>query len=330
MTVGLCSILDPCLACIYKKAEKQWRKSKKYDDNFLFKFKRNAFTHQLNIARRKCYGDKIEGCHSDQRKLFSLINSVSKPKEKIGYPIATSIPELANEFSNFFVTKIESIREELDSIETDATTSDYFSSYESKKEFSNFEILSEQQASELIIKSPNEQCIADPLPKWIIKACIDVLLPFITHIINLSLQNGSFAGAWKEAFIIPLLKNIGLGIIFPNLRPVSDLSFISKIAGEASAKQISSHVKLHCPLPTLQSAYKEYHSTETALLKVLSDLLLDIDAQKGTLLVMSDLSAAFDTIDHAILLDILKKKVALSVTILQWVQSYISNRYQCV
>ena len=183
---------------------------------------------------------------------------------------------------------------------------------------------------ELIIKSPNKQCIADPLPTGMIKECLGVLLPFITHIINLSLQSGSFAGVWKEAFIIPLLKKVGLDIISPNFRPVSNLSFISKMAERASVKQISSHMNLHCPLPALQSAYKEYHSTETALLKVLSDIRLDIDAQKVTLLVMLDLSAAFDTIDHAILLEILKKKVGLSGTALQWVQSYISNRYQCV
>ena len=56
-------------------------------------------------------------------------------------------------------------------------------------------------------------------------------------------------------------------------------------------KQISSHMNLHCPLPALQSAYKEYHSTEAALPKVLSDIRLDMDAQKVTLLVMLDLSA---------------------------------------
>ena len=95
-------------------------------------------------------------------------------------------------------------------------------------------------------------------------------------------------------------------------------------------KQMSSHMNLHYPLPALQSAYKEYHSTETALLKLLSDIRLDMDAQKVTLFVMLDLSAAFDTIDHAILLEIPKKKVGLSGTALQWVQSYISTRYQCV
>ena len=154
--------------------------------------------------------------------------------------------EHANEFNNLFVTKIKSIREELDSIETDVTASDYFSSYSPKKEFSNFEILSEEQVRELIIKSPYKQCIADPLPTWITKECLDVLLPFITHIINLSLQSGFFAGEWKEAFIMPLLKRVRFDIIFPNFRPVSNLSFISKIA-----EQISSHMKPHCPLPAL-------------------------------------------------------------------------------
>ena len=77
-----------------------------------------------------------------------------------------------------------------------------------------------------------------------------------------------------------------------------DMESSLKIAERASVKQISSHMNLHCPLPALQSAYKEYHSTETAMLKVLSDIRLDMDAQKVTMLVMLDLSAAFDTIDH--------------------------------
>ena len=75
-------------------------------------------------------------------------------------------------------------------------------------------------------------------------------------------------------------------IIFTNFRPVSNLSSISKIAVRASVEQISSHMNLHCRLPALQSAYKEYRSTDTALLKVLSDILLDMDAQEVTLLVM--------------------------------------------
>ena len=127
------------------------------------------------------------------------------------------------------------------------------------------------------------------IKEWMIKEYLGVLLPLITHIINLSLQSGSLAGAWKEAFIIPLLKKVCLDIIFPNFRPVSNPSSISKIAERASVKQISSHMNLHCPLPALQSAYKEYHRTETALLKVLSDIRLDMDAQKVTLLVMLDL-----------------------------------------
>ena len=131
------------------------------------------FTHQLNIARWKFYSDKIKECRGDQRKLFSLINSVSKPKKKVDYPPARSITELANDFSNFFVTKIKLIREELDSIETDAKTSDYWSSYKPIKQSSNFEILSKQQVRELISKPPIKQCIADPLPTWIVKEWLD-------------------------------------------------------------------------------------------------------------------------------------------------------------
>ena len=96
----------------------------------------------------------------------------------------------------------------------------------------------------------------------------------------------------ENALVKPLLKKLGLALVFPSFRPVSNLPFISKLTEKASVNQLSDHMNKVRPLPSGQSAYRPCHSTETALLKVQSDILLSMDDQKVTLLVMLDLTSA--------------------------------------
>ena len=79
-----------------------------------------------------------------------------------------------------------------------------------------------------------------------------------------------------------------------------------------------------------QSTYKEFHSTETALLKVHNDVTLNIDKGKVTTLTMLDLSAAFDTIDHSILIKRLSLWYGISGTALNWFLSYLTGRHQTI
>ena len=79
----------------------------------------------------------------------------------------------------------------------------------------------------------------------------------------------------------------------------------------------------------LQSAYKQNHSAETALLKVQNDLLMAIDTYGDAVLILLDLSAAFDTIDHTILLQRLHE-LGIRDAALDWFKSYLSQRRQSV
>ena len=79
-------------------------------------------------------------------------------------------------------------------------------------------------------------------------------------------------------------------------------------------------------LPKLQSGFRARHSTETALLKVLSDILLSADQQQVTLLVLLDMSAAFDTVDHAILLQRLESSFGVSGGVLSWLSSFLDGQ----
>ena len=108
--------------------------------------------------------------------------------------------------------------------------------------------------------------------------------------------------SFKCANIRPLLKKPGLDSeILKNYRPVSNLPFISKVLERVVDKRLEQHLVVNNLHEELQSAYRKFHSTETALLKVQSDILQSLDKGNVTVLVMLDLSAAFDTIDHHIL-----------------------------
>ena len=164
------------------------------------------------------------------------------------------------------------------------------------------------------------------MPSRLVSKC-DALIPVITMIINKSLEAGLFPESWKEVLVCPLLKKPGLDIIFKNFRPVSNLAFLSMLAEKAVFHQIHDHMTDMSLYPIAQSAYRENHSTETALLKVKNGILLNMNKQHVTLLVLLDLSVAFDTVDHGILLEALKK-LGLGGKAFEWSRSYLLGRCQ--
>ena len=111
---------------------------------------------------------------------------------------------------------------------------------------------------------------------------------------------------------------------------MSNLAYLSKLIERVIAIRLRSHMDFHNLHELLQSSYKCFHSCETALLKVKSDILQAIDSNKCVLLILLDLSAAFDTVDHQKLLEILSVKLGLTGTALNWFCSYLSDRIQSV
>ena len=113
-------------------------------------------------------------------------------------------------------------------------------------------------------------------------------------------------------------------------RPISNLSYISKLLERCVNIQLNDYLSANNLLPPVQSAYRKFHSTESAVLKVLSDIYAAADEKMVTLLGLLDLSAAFDTVDHQILFDRLRHEYGLDGTVLSWFKSYLTNRTICV
>ena len=120
---------------------------------------------------------------------------------------------------------------------------------------------------------------------------------------NQSLKDGIFPRALKEASIRPGLKKPTLDVDdLKNYRPISNLSYLSKILEKAVHNQICDYVNKNNLFSPHQSGYRQFHSCETAVTKIHNDVLMMIDGKENVLLLLLDLSAAFDTINHDLLL----------------------------
>ena len=193
--------------------------------------------------------------------MFKLVTSLLKPNHESLYP-ESPMNDLPNEFGCYFGSKIEKIRHELDQLEFPSDNFRY-TSQSTAQSFESFTKLSEDDVRKLIFQSPSKHCVNDPLPTWLLKECVEEILPFVTLLINMSLQQGHFPLLWKNAIVTPILKKVGADIIFSNYRPVSNLPFLSKLVERAVVKQLSAHMAINNVLPANQSAYRQFHSTET-------------------------------------------------------------------
>ena len=166
---------------------------------------------------------------------------------------------------------------------------------------------------------------------WLLKQSVELLAPFLCRTFNWSLENGIVPSIFKSAYITPLLKKADLDPAEPkSFRPISNMSVISKLLERLVSKQLLRYFKDNDMLPVLQSAYRAHHSTDTAILRVLSDILSALDSGNLVMLTLLDLSAAFDCVDHHTLLQRLRTSYGLGEQVVNWFTSFLSGRTQQV
>ncbi|KAK6168510.1 hypothetical protein SNE40_021026 [Patella caerulea] len=238
---------------------------------------------------------------------------------------------LADEFNGFFDTKISKLKAGIETAAQNVMPPSDIST-PINCSLQSFDAVSTEHIGKIILDSKSATCDLDPLPTWILKKdlIVDTISPLITYIFNSSISSSCVPESLKYALVTPILKKSSLDQqIFKNYRPVSKLPFLEKVLEKVISCQIRDYLvknNLHDPL---QSAYKHGHSTETALLKIKTDIDLALDKNHGVNLVLLDLSAAFDTVSHDILFKRLEN-IGIKGSALDWITSYLSNRIQQV
>lgn len=321
--------------------ERKWTKSKLTVFHEAYREQCARYNTLLQEAKTKHYTSKVESCGRDQKAVFNLTKHLLGKKNVSVLPEHVSASTLAETFSTFFTSKITTIREDMrqvmcanDNISGVESNSHDYTDIDSERVHNVLDSLdpaTEKEIRDIITKSPSKSCKLDPIPTELLKECLDELVPSITQIVNQSLFSATMPSTLKHAVIRPLLKKAGLNPEeHKNYRPISNLSFLSKVVEKVVATRLDKHMNdnnLHEPL---QSAYRANHSTETALLKVQNDILQALDSQHVAVLVLLDLSAAFDTIDHHTLLTRLSREFAIKGKAYEWFHSYLIGRSQSV
>ena len=314
-----------------RQLERKWRNTKNQIDHDNFKAQRDLVKFMFHQAKSDYYHKKIQGCAGDQKALFKITNHLMHRSSTPKLPTCSSHEELASRFSAHFVGKIHNIRDSLQAVAINLPPAVVHHDSACQSSLTTFAPASEEEIIKTIKMSPPKSSPLDPLPTQLVKNCLDTLAGPITRLINMSFEDGQFPSSFKAALVTPVIKKDNLDCNdMNNYRPISNLSFVSKVVERAVADRLNAHLTKHRLRENQQSAYRKLHSVETALVSVHNDIMCAVDAKKAVLLVLLDLSAAFDTIDHAVLLERLNVNFGIKGLALTWLQSYLSNRRQAV
>ena len=170
----------------------------------------------------------------------------------------------------------------------------------------------------------------DILPVSLLKHCADVFAPIVARIANLSLSEGCFASGFKMMQVSPLLKKSGLDCTDPaNYRPISNMSTVSKMVERLVLVRLKQHLLASVNFNPQQSAYRTGHSTEMAIIKMLDDFYAGINNKQLIILVSLDISAAFDTICHSMVLQRICDDFGVHGAAFKWIDLSMRSSTVC-
>ncbi|KAI2653946.1 RNA-directed DNA polymerase from mobile element jockey [Labeo rohita] len=267
-----------------------------------------------------CHRSELISSNSTRPKaLFSIIDSALNPI--INHFSETSI-SVCEDFARYFNDKILLIKSLMP---LSSCTSGDVSLCSST--WYVFEPITLPSLNKIVAGLKPTNCPQDVIPTHSLKQVFHVIGPDLLSFINKCLQTGTVPDCLKHASDLPQLKKTNLDpTLMSNFRPISKLPFLSKILEKVVLGQLQSFLNENNLHEKFQSGFKAHHSTESALLRVMNDVMLTTDSGQSVALVLLDLSSAFDLVDHSILLSRLETCVGLRGMVLQWFRSYLTNR----
>eukprot|EP00116_Pleurobrachia_bachei_P002499 sb/3462761/ len=283
-------------------------------------------------ARREYFRRRLEAIEGNPSATYQLLNYLlGKDKTPRQLPTVADPAKLPEMLNNFFHSKVrciyDDIRKDPAFSETLPALPDLTPDTPISPVFASFKPVSDEQLVTTIRSMNQKHCVLDPLPTSILTAVLPHLVPLLSKIVNMSLSEGEVPESLKRAIRRPAYKNSSLDPDeLKSYRPISNLSFLSKVIEKCVADQLIGHIEKHDLFAKFQSAYRTNHSCETATVKIVNDVLMQVDKKSQVILVLLDLSAAFDTISHSKLLNRLETEDRIGGRVLKWIESYLSGR----
>ncbi|KAF7254804.1 RNA-directed DNA polymerase from mobile element jockey [Varanus komodoensis] len=258
------------------------------------------------------------------RAMKQVGRRLERPKEDLIPPSKAR----CDDFARHFREKIAQIRHELDTTIDSEVSKETPTLLSGPDLLDEFQLLRPDDMDKVLGRVRPTTCLLDPCPSWLINDSKHGIGTWILEVLNASLREGRVPAPLKEAVVRPVLKKASLDPeMATNYRPVANIPFLGKVLEQVVAGQLQALLDETDYLDPLQSGFRPRYGTESALVALYDDLCREKDRGSASLLVLLDLSAAFDTIDHGILLD---RLVGLGVggTALQWFRSYLNGRFQ--
>ena len=299
-----------------------------------YKGRIKTICNNINYLKRhlkKTYiNDKLDKANGDSKevwKVYNLTTQRTKVKETIEPDMMNQ--QKADKYNTFFATIGLEIQKKLKVNNPPSDISEAQTPEAQTPSQFNFEFKAEpiSNIEKIIDNIRNDVAIGeDMIGAKLIKDMKNTISPILTKIVNKGYETNSFPNSMKNAAIKPIHKKGNIDEI-SNYRPISILPTLSKVFEKAAANQVAPHLESNKLLHKNQHAYRKHHSTITCLVEVLTYVYSLIDKKKPTAIISLDLSKAFDSIDHKLLLKKLSK-LGLGENAVQWINSYLTNRKQ--
>lgn len=314
---------------IRRKLERRYSKSRSSTDRRAYRRACRTANTVISEARSSFIRSEVEeAAASSPRLLWRTVSRLLHPGSNSNWFDGMDTPALAEGFCAFFSDKVLSVKEAVvEGLKSLQVPIPQIPHLAPPGFLPGFTVVTDEEVYRLIQAAPTKTSPLDILPISLLKQCSSELSSVITHLANRSFQTGRFPSLLKSGLVTPLLKKPGLDTSdFKNFRPITNLSTISKILERLALARLKPHIVSspnYCPL---QSAYRTAYSTETALVKVVDDIIGCIDSGSVVAVVGLDISAAFDTVRHRTLLDRLESEFGICGMTLDWLSSYLSDR----
>ena len=308
-----------------RSAERYWRKHGTEDAKRRFNDLKKLYGTMDKEKRSDFVKEDLEAAKGDPKKLQRKLQKLLGKVETI-LPETTNNKNLADDFSEFFSSKVTKIRTQVN--EEQQQAGEFVEPGKTcHTTWNEFRDISEEELISLVKSMSSKHCDLDPLPTWLVKECIGDLAPVLRSMVNQSLHQSSVAESLQKALVFPTIKNMyGDREALSNYRPVSNIPFLSKLLEKVVLTQLNDYLDRNALLGKHQSGYRVGHSCETLLASMFDDILGEMDKGNVVALICLDMSAAFDTVDHVKLLEVLQKRFGVDGEPLQWFKSYLSSR----